>query len=164
MRIVIGGALLATSAIVGGVGPAQAAVNTEPNVPFTIDASGSAGVGVLPVTLTAGDCREVGKNQTPDLSASSIALTHDTRTGFGNNIFDVIWRYDLYTVSTWGDDVWHGWFTFKTSPSDPGFQVHFDGPPMGTGPGTSTGTLTTFVALTTDQASTIHYVDFGGDC
>jgi hypothetical protein len=147
--------------VTGSVGPAQAATNTESNVSFNFDGPGTTGRAVLPTTLPAGDCREVGANQGPGLATSSIAFQLDP--SLGPNIYKVYWSYDLYTTHTSSSDQWHAWFTFKTSPSDQGFQLHFDGPDMAED-SYYVHTANASVSMTPDQFHNLHYVDFGGDC
>jgi hypothetical protein len=135
---------------------AQAASGRSLGVPFTYQ--GVQGLSVLPVTFTAGDCRQTGLNQTPGLPASAIQVSppqFDQST--------VEWRPDLYTVATFFGDIWHASFDFRDNAGSTVFSASFDGPPMRKGSFYSDKGRTR-IFLTQAQFDRIAFVDWHGDC
>ncbi|MCK2218659.1 hypothetical protein MF672_033410 [Actinomadura sp. ATCC 31491] len=151
-------AVAAAFALSAGLFPAaaMAASGRSLGVPFTYQ--GVRGLSVLPVTFTAGDCRQTGLNQTPNLAASAIQVSPPQ---FDQS--DVEWRPDLYTVSTFFGDVWHASFDFRDSAGNTVFSVAFDGPSMRKG-SFYNDVRRTRIFLTQAQFDGIAFVDWHGDC
>jgi hypothetical protein len=152
----IGGGALALTSIVGLGSPAQAASGAEILVPISFSDSGGH---VLPRTFTAGDCRQVGQNQAGSQLPSYVTVERSATT---QDLYTITWNAALYTVSTHTGDYWHQKFVFRNS-AGPVAAISFDGPVMVTGrmyyPQVSKG-----LPLTADQANSITFVDWIGDC
>jgi hypothetical protein len=137
-------------------GVAQAAGGASFGIPFAYQ--NVRGVSVLPVTFTAGDCRQTGLNQTPNLPASLVEMQapQDGQTW-------VKWRATLYTVSSHSGDVWHAKFVFRNSGGGTVLTVTMDGDQMW--PGTRYFTnVWKQVNLTQAQWDSIAFSDWYGDC
>jgi hypothetical protein len=152
--MLLGGATLALTSVVGLGGSAQATTGAEILVPIAFP-----GAYALPRTFTAGDCRQVGQNQAGSQIPSLLTITKSTTI---QDHYTIAWYGTLYTVQTLRWDVWHAKFTFRSS-SGPLFTIAFEGPVM------REGTIyhvsnSADVVLTADEASQIHFVDWIGDC
>jgi hypothetical protein len=147
--------MLALVATVGVSSPAWAALGEEANVPFSM----TPGKYVLPVTLTAGDCREVGNNQTPTYVPSDLTVQPSGTPG----LYSITWNATLYTVHTYYHDQWHATFVVRTSTGEEAFELHMDGPNMGNNH-TYQYSATQTVTVSADQAASINRVDWIGDC
>jgi hypothetical protein len=152
--VAIAGACVMSVGLLSGV--AQAATGHSLGVPFTYQ--GVRGLSVLPVTFTAGDCRQTGLNQTPNLPASAIQVSPPE--------FDqamVEWRPTLYTVSSHFGDTWHGRFIFRDGAGGTVLNVTMDGPTMFS-KNIYTERNHVRVFLNEAQWNSIVFVDWIGDC
>jgi hypothetical protein len=161
----LGGAALALSATVGLESPAQAATGSESGTPWTWFGNGVSGVSYLPTTFTAGDCREVGMNQSPGLKPTSVRLTQ-TDNGVAN-YYHFQWDFTLYTVSTpffpFSADVWHGTWIFRTASGAEVLRVTMDGPQMQQG-FMFDDTYDRYLFITPQEIMSIATVNWSGDC
>jgi hypothetical protein len=152
----VGGGILALTSIAGLGRPAQAATGAEILVPISFNASGAH---VLPRTITAGDCRQVGENQAASLLPSYLTIEKSATI---QNLYTITWNATLYTVSTISGDVWHAKFVFRSA-AGPIITIRFDSPSMGTH-GPIYYQASQDIPLTADQANNITFVDWIGDC
>ncbi|WP_214412031.1 hypothetical protein [Sphaerisporangium fuscum] len=156
----LAGAFVALGVVLPGA--AQAATGNNLNVPFADQYSH------LPRTIVAGDCRETGLNQEPDLAHSYIRLLPPNATGNS----EYIWKSTVYTVKSTTGDVWHATFVFKTAAGTPVLTVKADGPRMAPGwvrkklglPFYYDETRGGTVNITQAQYNSIALVDWSGDC
>jgi hypothetical protein len=152
--MLLGGATLALTSIVGLSGTAQAATGAVILVPITVP-----GTYALPITFMAGDCGQVGQDQEGSQDPSLLIIEKSTTI---QDHYTVRWHGTLFTTQTHRVDVWHQKFTFRTT-AGPVFSLNFDGPIMV--PGTTyhaSGSAN--IVLTPEQASQIRFVDWIGDC
>jgi hypothetical protein len=152
----VGGGTLALTSIAGLGRPAQAATGAEILVPISFTTSGAH---VLPRTITAGDCRQVGENQASSLLPSYLTIEKSATIA---NLYTITWNATLYTVSTISGDVWHAKFVFRSA-AGPIITVRFDSPSMGTH-GPIYYQASQDIPLTADEANNIRFVDWVGDC
>jgi hypothetical protein len=153
--------VLAISSVVAVSAPAGAATGSFTNAPFFFDGAGG-GKTVLPQTIVAGDCREIGANQWPTYDTATVALT-PTATPLGEPVYQVTWTAALYTVSSWSGDVWHGTWNFKTASGALVFSQQFDFPGMWPNNGYTTYDQA-ITHITQAQFNSIASVDWLGDC
>jgi hypothetical protein len=153
----IGGGMLALTSIVGLGGPAQATTGAEILVPISFSVSGAH---VLPRTFTAGDCRQVGQNQAGSLLPSYLTIKKSATI---QDLYTITWNATLYTVSTSVGDIWHQKFVFRNS-AGPVATVGFDGPQMFEEGSIHYSQASKDLPLTADQANSITFVDWIGDC
>jgi hypothetical protein len=133
LRILIYAVLLAVSTVAAISGRAQAATGSEDNVPFTFGSSPVAyppgtpvvGSSVLPVTFTAGDCRQMGANQDISTSVTLLAPQDNNST-----IYTFDWHTTEYTVHSFTSDLWHGSWAAKDSAGNTLFTIAIDGQPL----------------------------------
>jgi hypothetical protein len=152
----IGGATLALASVVALGSPAEAATGALILDPIDFNVSTAH---VLPQTIKAGDCRQVGENQASSLLPSYLTIEKSATI---QNLYTITWNATLYTVSTNFGDVWHAKFVFRNN-AGPLFTLHFDSPSMGP------HRMYYFqqsqeMPLTADQANGIRFVDWVGDC
>jgi hypothetical protein len=156
----VAGACIAVGVFMPGM--AQAATGSYLNVPFSDQYSH------LPQTIVAGDCRETGQNQEPDLAHATIRLLPPNSAG----TTDWVWSSTLYTVHSNSYDVWHAKFVFKNAAGNPVLTVKSDGPKRVVGwvrkklgqPFYYSPTTPGSVQLTAAQYNSITSVDWYGDC
>jgi hypothetical protein len=152
-----GSVLLALLATVGIGSPAHAATGEEAGVPMTFTVPGTS---VLPVTFTAGDCRQVGHNQAPGLTPSSLSVQKSSQI---QNLYSITWNATLYTIHTWDQDKWHATFIFRDAAGNSIFSLKMDGPGMAQGY-MYPYSASVNVSVAESQANTITKVDWLGDC
>ncbi len=153
--MLLGGAALALTSVVGLGGPAQAATGGLILDPITF----TPGTHVLPQTVVAGDCRMIGQNQAPAQIPSDLTIAN----GSVPNLYTVTWHATLYTVDTTYGDVWHAKFVFRDA-AGPIFTVSFDAPPLYKQGQIYHSTQSVDVPLSPDQVSRVRFVDWIGDC
>jgi hypothetical protein len=152
----IGGGTLALTSIVGLGTPAQAATGAVILVPITFTTSAAH---VLPVSFKAGDCRQVGQNEAASHLPSYLTIVKSATI---QNLYTITWNATLYTVSTHLVDIWHQKFVFRSA-AGPIASLTFDGPQM------MDGRIifhqeSKNLSVPQDQANSITFVDWIGDC
>jgi hypothetical protein len=158
--VFIGGGMLALTSVVGFGGPALAQRAGVILVPIDFSVSGAY---ALPVSFKAGDCHQVGQNEQNSNIPSYLTVVKSTTTP---NLYTITWHGTLYTDFTTNQDVWHQSFVFRSA-AGPITNVNFDGPPMGINGAFGEIYYTNQsrgLALTPDQANSIRFVDWIGDC
>jgi hypothetical protein len=157
MSALIGGGTLALTSIVGLGTPAQAATGAVILVPITFSATGAH---VLPVSFKAGDCHQVGQNEAGSRQPSYLVID---KSATSPNLYTITWNATLYTDTTQSGDVWHQKFVFRST-AGPVTTVLFDGPWMVKADQLYPWQASKQIAVTPDQANSITFVDWIGDC
>jgi hypothetical protein len=152
--IAVAGAFFLMAGLLSGA--AQAAGGSSLGIPFSYQ--GVKGVSVLPVTFTAGDCRQTGLNQTPNLAASLVQVEPPV-----NGSATVRWRGTLYTIASRSGDVWHARFVFRNGFGENVLTVRLDFGEMWPGTVYHSDSVTQ-VALSQAQWDSITFSDWFGDC
>ncbi len=152
----LGGAALALTSVVGLGSSAQAATGALILDPVRLTPGTTH---VLPQTISAGECRQVGENQGGAYIPSYFTIEKSTTVA---NLYTFTWNPTLYTNHTYDHDVWHAKFVFRT-PDGPGLSLHFDGPEMDSDVVYRPSMSANFV-MTQAQADSIRFVDWIGDC
>ncbi|MCK2218658.1 hypothetical protein MF672_033405 [Actinomadura sp. ATCC 31491] len=152
--LTVAGAFLLVAALLPAA--AQAAGGSSTGIPFSYQ--GVKGVSVLPVTFTAGDCRQTGLNQTPNLAASLVQVEPPV-----NGRATVRWKGTLYTVSSRSGDVWHARFVFRDAFGQDVLTVRFDFGQMWPGTIYHSNSVAQ-VDLSQAQWDSITFSDWFGDC
>jgi hypothetical protein len=152
----VGGGTLALTSIVGLGTPAQAATGAVILVPITFTTSGSY---VLPLTFKAGDCRQYGQDQAAHQPASFLTVEKSATT---QNLYTITWNATLSTQTSPLGDVWHQKFVFRSA-AGPVTSINFDSFTIGSGHIYFYEDSAPLL-LTPEQANSITFVDWIGDC
>jgi hypothetical protein len=154
--ILLGGAALALTSVVGLGSPAQAATGALILDPISLTPGTTH---VLPQTISAGECRQVGENQGSSQIPSYFTVTKSATIA---NLYTFTWNPTLYTNHTYDNDVWHAKFVFRNA-AGPSLSLNFDGPNMSSDVVYHPSMSANFV-MTQAQADSITFVDWIGDC